>query len=237
MPSRCRPVSRSTPGSARRCSPPRARRPTGRRWRRGWPWSAGIRARSTWPGRPCPAGWPSRSTPAVTRCSARSARSPNLPATGWIRARCAASWCARPRRPWPRSSITGPAPACRASSAWSTRAPPRCSTGIPGSPASPTRRSAARPPASSPAWWKPSSRRAGPGCSTANWRPRCTPAARCWPSSSSSRRARHGGRPPTRNCSAKLSDCVAGLDADPASWTWQNAAQVLARFLPADGRR
>jgi hypothetical protein len=36
---------------------------------------------------------------------------------------------------------------------------------------------------------------------------------------------------------AKLSDCVAGLDADPAAWTWQNAAQVLARFLPADGRR
>ncbi len=36
---------------------------------------------------------------------------------------------------------------------------------------------------------------------------------------------------------AKLGDCVAGLDADPASWTWQNAAHVLARFLPADGRR
>src|SRR5262252_4861551 len=45
-------------------------------------------------------------------------------------------------------------------------------------------------------------------------------------------------RPPAaEELHAKLSDCVAGLDADPASWTWQNAAQVLARFLPADGRR
>jgi hypothetical protein len=34
---------------------------------------------------------------------------------------------------------------------------------------------------------------------------------------------------------AKLGDCVAGLDADPASWTWQNAAHVLARFVPAGG--
>ncbi len=45
-------------------------------------------------------------------------------------------------------------------------------------------------------------------------------------------------RPPAdAELHAKLSDCVTGLDADPASWTWQNAAQVLARFLPADGRR
>jgi 2-methylcitrate dehydratase PrpD len=45
-------------------------------------------------------------------------------------------------------------------------------------------------------------------------------------------------RPPAdAELHAKLSDCVAGLDADPASWTWQNAAQVLARFLPANGRR
>ena len=45
-------------------------------------------------------------------------------------------------------------------------------------------------------------------------------------------------RPPAAGeLNAKLSDCVAGLDADPASWTWQNAAQVLARFLPANGRR
>ena len=45
-------------------------------------------------------------------------------------------------------------------------------------------------------------------------------------------------RPPAdAELRAKLSDCVAGLDADPASWTWQNAAHVLARFLPADGRR
>ena len=26
---------------------------------------------------------------------------------------------------------------------------------------------------------------------------------------------------------AKIGDCVAGLDTDPASWTWDNAAQVL----------
>jgi len=45
-------------------------------------------------------------------------------------------------------------------------------------------------------------------------------------------------RPPTgAELHAKLSHCVTGLDSDPASWTWQNAAQVLARFLPADGRR
>jgi 2-methylcitrate dehydratase PrpD len=45
-------------------------------------------------------------------------------------------------------------------------------------------------------------------------------------------------RPPTaEELHAKLSDCVAGLDAEPESWTWQNAAQVLARFLPDGGRR
>ena len=26
---------------------------------------------------------------------------------------------------------------------------------------------------------------------------------------------------------AKLADCVAGLDTDPVSWTWDNAARVL----------
>ena len=31
---------------------------------------------------------------------------------------------------------------------------------------------------------------------------------------------------------AKLADCVTGLDADPTSWTWQNAAGTLRRFLP-----
>jgi 2-methylcitrate dehydratase PrpD len=45
-------------------------------------------------------------------------------------------------------------------------------------------------------------------------------------------------RPPTAGeLDAKLRDCVAGLDTDPTSWTWQNAAQLLARFLPGDGRR
>ena len=31
---------------------------------------------------------------------------------------------------------------------------------------------------------------------------------------------------------AKLADCVHGLDTDPASWTWDNAAGVLRRWLP-----
>jgi len=40
-------------------------------------------------------------------------------------------------------------------------------------------------------------------------------------------------RPPTAaQLEAKLADCVRGLDTDPASWTWQNAAGVLRRFLP-----
>jgi 2-methylcitrate dehydratase PrpD len=31
---------------------------------------------------------------------------------------------------------------------------------------------------------------------------------------------------------AKLADCVHGLDTDPTSWTWYNAAGVLRRWLP-----
>ena len=39
-------------------------------------------------------------------------------------------------------------------------------------------------------------------------------------------------RPPSQEqLTAKISDCVAGLDTDPTSWTWQNAAQVLASGL------
>lgn len=35
-------------------------------------------------------------------------------------------------------------------------------------------------------------------------------------------------RPPSAaELAAKISDCVAGLDTDPASWTWDNATQVL----------
>jgi 2-methylcitrate dehydratase PrpD len=30
---------------------------------------------------------------------------------------------------------------------------------------------------------------------------------------------------------AKLADCVRGLDTDPATWNWQNAAGILRRFL------
>jgi 2-methylcitrate dehydratase PrpD len=40
-------------------------------------------------------------------------------------------------------------------------------------------------------------------------------------------------RPPTpAQLQAKLADCVRGLDTDPATWTWQNAAGLLRRFLP-----
>jgi 2-methylcitrate dehydratase PrpD len=33
--------------------------------------------------------------------------------------------------------------------------------------------------------------------------------------------------------SAKLAGCVAGLDTDPTSWTWDNAADVLREGLPS----
>jgi 2-methylcitrate dehydratase PrpD len=42
-------------------------------------------------------------------------------------------------------------------------------------------------------------------------------------------------RPPApAELQAKIGDCVAGLDADPASWTWDNAAQVLTGTLWRD---
>ena len=45
-------------------------------------------------------------------------------------------------------------------------------------------------------------------------------------------------RPPAPGeLAAKLTDCVAGLDTDPSGWTWDSAAGVLARFLPAGGGR
>jgi len=41
-------------------------------------------------------------------------------------------------------------------------------------------------------------------------------------------------RPPSPDqLSAKLADCVSGLDTDWSTWTWQNAADTLRRFLPA----
>jgi 2-methylcitrate dehydratase PrpD len=46
-------------------------------------------------------------------------------------------------------------------------------------------------------------------------------------------------RPPTAaQLQAKLADCVRGLDTDPATWTFKNAAGVLRRWLPRaeDGR-
>jgi 2-methylcitrate dehydratase PrpD len=40
-------------------------------------------------------------------------------------------------------------------------------------------------------------------------------------------------RPPTPDqLAAKLADCVDGLDTDPGSWTWDNAAETLRRYLP-----
>ena len=40
-------------------------------------------------------------------------------------------------------------------------------------------------------------------------------------------------RPPTAaQLSGKLADCLTGLDTDWSAWTWQNAADVLRRFLP-----
>lgn len=43
-------------------------------------------------------------------------------------------------------------------------------------------------------------------------------------------------RPPAAGqLSAKLADCVRGLDTDPASWTWDNAGETLRRLLPAGG--
>ncbi len=45
-------------------------------------------------------------------------------------------------------------------------------------------------------------------------------------------------RPPSAaQLRAKLADCVTGLDTDPATWTWDNAAAILRRRLPgADPR-
>jgi 2-methylcitrate dehydratase PrpD len=40
-------------------------------------------------------------------------------------------------------------------------------------------------------------------------------------------------RPPSPDqLSAKIADCVTGIDADWPAWTWQSAADVLRRFLP-----
>ncbi len=40
-------------------------------------------------------------------------------------------------------------------------------------------------------------------------------------------------RPPSaEQLSAKLADCLAGHDTDPATWTWRNAADLLRRHLP-----
>ena len=43
-------------------------------------------------------------------------------------------------------------------------------------------------------------------------------------------------RPPSAaQLSAKLADCVTGLDTEWSAWTWQNSAEVLRRFLPRRG--
>jgi 2-methylcitrate dehydratase PrpD len=41
-------------------------------------------------------------------------------------------------------------------------------------------------------------------------------------------------RPPSaEQLSAKIADCLAGLETDWTTWTWQNAADVLRSYLPA----
>jgi 2-methylcitrate dehydratase PrpD len=41
-------------------------------------------------------------------------------------------------------------------------------------------------------------------------------------------------RPPTaEQLSVKVADCVAGLDTDWTTWSWQNAADLLRRYLPS----
>jgi 2-methylcitrate dehydratase PrpD len=41
-------------------------------------------------------------------------------------------------------------------------------------------------------------------------------------------------RPPTpEQLSAKIADCIAGLDTDWTTWSWQNAADLLRRYLPS----
>jgi 2-methylcitrate dehydratase PrpD len=41
-------------------------------------------------------------------------------------------------------------------------------------------------------------------------------------------------RPPSaEQLSAKIADCLAGLETDWTTWTWQNAANVLRSYLPA----
>jgi 2-methylcitrate dehydratase PrpD len=43
-------------------------------------------------------------------------------------------------------------------------------------------------------------------------------------------------RPPSAaELRAKLADCAAGLDTDPAGWTWASAAGVLRTYCPAKG--
>ena len=94
-----------------------------------------------------------------------------------------------------------PASDCRASSAWSTRPRPRCSTHTPGSPASPTRRSAGTPPGGWSAWSRPSSTPVAAGCWTASLRRRSIPpTGRSCGSVSSSRRAPRRGPPRRPNC-------------------------------------
>jgi 2-methylcitrate dehydratase PrpD len=41
-------------------------------------------------------------------------------------------------------------------------------------------------------------------------------------------------RPPTaEQLQAKLADCIRGLDTNPLDWSWDNAGEILRRFLPA----
>ena len=195
---------------------------------------AWIQPAPTWPARRSPAAWPSRSTRAATRCSGRSARSPNWP-SGWhrprdvrrIELRTPAGTVVPLIHHRPETGLEGKfSLEYAAAAALLDRYPGFASftdeavrrqdarrlVGLVETELDPGRGLAAR-------------RRAGrPRCTTG--RGRAAGPAQFPP-----------GRPARRlggsSCSAKLADCVDGLDTDPASWTWQNAAGLLRRALPA----
>ena len=135
-----------------------------------------------------------------------------------------------------RSSITGPTPACRASSAW-IRVRRRAAR-----PASRVRQLHRRggPPPGRPQAHRPGGNRATPGGS--------------WLLDGELAAEVHTGgevlavkqqfppgaprRPPAdAELRAKLSDCVAGLDADPASWTWQTPRRCWRGSCPRTAAR
>ena len=186
--------------------------------------------------RPYRTGWRSSSTRAATRCSGRSAPCPTFRRPGGGPPDRAADPGGRTvvplihHRP---QDAAGRTRGYRASSAWSTRPRPRCWT--PGTRVRQLHRRG-RPPGRGPAAGRRGRDQARPGRRL---------AARRRARSRGAHRRRDGAadppavpagfpaRPPTPDqLAAKLADCVAGLDTDPAEWTWENAAETLRRWLP-----